>query len=184
MKRTPLLAIALASVVLVTACSDDKTATKTTTAAAGTTASAGTTATAGTTAASGSAAPGGDASAAGDPYCAKVKEYQDASSAVGDALNESPLDKAKVAAAYKNLENLMEGMKADAPDSIKAEVATVLGATVSFYDLLQKNEFDFAKLDANAADKAAYEAITGNTLFEQASNKLEEFSTTTCDLTS
>ena len=195
MKRTSSLVLALAvSSLLVTACGDDKKDTKTT-AAAGTTATAGSTASGGSTAptattptgttpASGTTAAGDGGSAAGGPYCVKVAEYKAASDVVGNLLEAVPPDAAKLQAAFADLKQLMPGMTSDAPAEIKAEVATVLSTSTQFFEVLQRNSFDVVKVQANAADTAAIEAITGNTLVNQASDKLAEYAKTVCKLES
>ncbi len=190
MKRTSSLVLALAvSSLLVTACGDDKKDTKTTaaagtTATAGSTASGGSTTPTGTTPASGTKAAGDGGSAAGGPYCVKVAEYKAASDVVGNLLEAVPPDAAKLQAAFADLKQLMPGMTSDAPAEIKAEVATELSTSTQFFEVLQRNGFDLVKVQANAADSAAIEAITGNTLVNQASDKLAEYAKTVCKLES
>ncbi len=190
MKRTSSLVLALAvSSLLVTACGDDKKDTKTTaaagtTATAGSTVSGGSTAPVGTTPASGTKAAGDGGSAAGGPYCAKIAEYKAASDVISNLLDAAPPDATKLGAAFADLKKLMPGMASDAPAEIKAEVATMVGMTTQFYEVLQRNDFDLTKVQANPADAAIIQTITGNTLVEKSSNKLEEYSKTVCKLAS
>ena len=190
MKRTSSLVLALAvSSLLVTACGDDKKDTKTTaaagtTATAGSTVSGGSTAPVGTTPASGTKAAGDGGSAAGGPYCAKIAEYKAASDVISNLLDAAPPDATKLGAAFADLKKLMPGMASDAPAEIKAEVATVLSTSTQFFEVLQRNSFDVVKVQANAADTAAIEALTGNTLVNQASDKLAEYAKTVCKLES
>ena len=167
MRTRVIIAAAAASLVLLTACgSDSKSSTASTTASTGGTDT--------TTAGTGTVNPEFAA------YCAQITDYKDNAKAFDSVFASDTPDPAKTEEAFTTMKDRLESLAANAPDDIKADVATVNEATGSVIEIFAKYEWDVIKLAASTEDATKFQTLLSDQKVNDASARLDTWGQENC----
>jgi hypothetical protein len=128
---------------------------------------------------SGSGTGGGDGGGNSADLCANARELESLGS--GDALTD--LDEA----TFTRLTNLVDGVRENAPDEIRADIDTVADGFADVREIFEEYDYDLAKLGAAAAaDPELTERLEsfGGADFTAASERVSTYLQEECGLSS
>ena len=113
-------------------------------------------------------------SGSGD-FCELARKYDKDFEDTGDASTPDEIRK-----EYQELTSAIDDLSDEAPDEIKADVETVNEAFSTFYETLEKYDFDFAKVPDEEAEALELDSAD----IEASSNRVESYFEKVCDIDS
>jgi hypothetical protein len=117
-----------------------------------------------------------------DDYCARVVAYKAKADEFGAIFSGTP-DAAKVEEAYTTMQSMLHGLESGAPDEIKADVTTMSTAIDSVVKIMAQYDWDLTAL-GTAPEMAELQQTLSGSEMNDASARLEAFSTGTCGIAS
>jgi hypothetical protein len=113
-------------------------------------------------------------SGSGD-FCDLARKYDEDFEDTGSASEPDDIKK-----EYQELTAAIDELNDEAPDEIKADVATVREAFSTFYETLEKYDFDFTKIPEEEAEQLDLDSAD----IEAASNRVESYFEKVCKIDS
>ncbi len=177
MRTRALIAAAAASLVLLAACGSDSTSKPADTTTASTTAGTGGS---DTTTADTSTAGTGSVNPEFADYCAQITDYKDNANAFDSVFSSNTPDPAKTEEAFTSMKEKLQALADNAPDAIKADVATVNEATAQIIAIFDKYEWDVIKLSNAGDDATKFQNLLNDQAVNDASTRLDTWGQENC----
>ena len=108
-------------------------------------------------------------------FCELARKYEEDFEDTGDASTADDVKK-----EYQELTAAIDELADEAPDEIQADVEVVNKAFTTFYETLEKYDFDATKIPESEADKLELDSDE----IEAASNRVESYFEKVCDIDS
>ena len=115
-------------------------------------------------------------------YCQLVREYDQQTTAFDDLFSGDTTDPAEMAAAFAQLQQVVDQLVSIAPAEVKADAQVMGDATKQMIALIAKNDYDFTKL-MSSADATALNDLFNSQEIAAASDHLDQYDQQVCGIT-
>lgn len=116
-------------------------------------------------------------------YCAQIVSYQEETDAMDSIFGGTDLPSTEdMKAAFEQVKGMLQSLEDNAPDEIKADVATVNAATGDMLSFFEANDYDITKIATDTSLAAQFQEIVDNADASDAGERLDQWGLENCGI--